>query len=424
MKKWIFLLLASLIINSCEKVTPRNTNQPLFECSLEEQNRFVYEYMQDRYFWYKYLPNVDYKNYSSVYALLEDLKYELDRWSFIIDKEILDEYFEGGEYIGYGIKLDIKDNKLYITLVYPNTPASKAGLKRGTQILEINNQPVEGMSFEEINLAFGEDRVGVKTLLKVIIDNEIKEIEITKDIIVAPSVIAQTILEIDNQKVGYFVFDRFVAPSSQELKELFSYFKAQNIDSLIVDLRYNSGGLVDVANDLVSLIKGDGLENEVSFKLLYNDKHSDENSIYYITKDSNSLNLDNIYFITTYYSCSASEAVINALKPYANVYIIGSRSCGKPVGMVGGEFCGKYLLPIEFEIVNSKDEGRYFNGLEVDCAAQDDITRDFGDEEEGMLKETIYLIKNQSCSAVAMQRELPTKTYLKLKGFKEIVGGF
>jgi len=424
MKRFIYLVMTIFYLTGCGGSSvdkPKN-------CSIKEQNRYVYEYMQKNYLWYKDLPEVDYENYSSPESLLRALRYYLDKWSFIIDKETLDSYYSGEGYIGYGFKMQFIDEKLYIMLVYPNSPADNANLARGVQILKINGKDVDDVDdIHDINTAFGEDKVGVETTLEVKINEQIKNVTMQKAKVTAPSVLKKVVLDVDNKKIGYLLFDKFIEPSTNELKEAFGYFKAQNIDDLIVDLRYNGGGLVSVANDLVSLIIGQGSADEISFGLHFNDKKSSYNRYYYINSFNNSFDLQNVYFITTKNSCSASEAVINALSPYGvNVAIIGNKTCGKPVGMVGDDFCGKYIIPIEFSIANSNNKADYFGGMNVDCSVNDDIYHDFGNTNEAMLKEVIYYIQNGSCSSSANLRLSikSNKKRVKLTGFKAITNAF
>jgi C-terminal processing protease CtpA/Prc len=420
MKKWIYLVPALFLLVSCGGSS--HTRKPE-TCSIQEQNRFVYDYMQNNYLWYKELPQIDYKEYSSPEILLTKLKNKKDKWSFIIDKKTLDAYFDGKGYIGYGFKLMFDANEdLYITLVYPNSPASEANLTRGSKIVKINGVAVEDI--KDFNTVFGEDKVGVETTLDLEVNGVNKKVTLKKEKVEAPSVLKADILNIDGLKVGYLLFDKFIEPSTDELKDAFEKFKKQDIDKLIIDLRYNGGGLVNVANDLVSLILLQ--EKKKSFTLEFNDKNSYKNNTYYLKKYKSSLDLDEVYFITTHSTCSASEAVINALAPYGvDAKVVGSKTCGKPVGMSGGEFCNKYIMPIEFKIINADGNGDYFGGLSIDCGAKDDIYHDFADTNESMLKETLYLMQNGVCSKSSKRARLinSEQKSMELKGLKEITGG-
>ncbi len=395
-------------------------------CSIKEQNQYVYNFMKERYLWYKTLPELDPNEYESPYALLNKLRYKLDRWSFIIDKKVLENYFNNGGYVGYGFKLALKENRLYVTEVYPNSPADKAKIKRGDEILKINNKDVASMSVKELNEALGANKKGVQADFLIQRQKQTRSVTLQKKEIYAPSVMKAVVLEQNNEKIGYMVFDKFIKPSHDELDETFNFFKNKAITKLIVDLRYNSGGMLSVAQHLASLIIGNDFANEKAFTLTFNDKRTKLNGSYYFKALPNALGLQSVYFLTTKTSCSASEAVINALKPYMDVKIFGSKTCGKPVGMVGGTFCNKYIMPIEFKIVNSQGEGDYFNGLTPTCQAEDDITHDFGDSNETLLHTALYYIANQSCPPQA-NKKIFSQTKEKdlfLDGVQALIGAF
>ena len=420
MIKWIVLIALILFTNSCDKVTKKYK-----ACSIKDQNEFVYRYMQKNYLWNSTMPELDYLSYNSPEELLEDLKDPKDHWSFIIDTKALNSYFNEGKYIGLGIKFSDENGDIYISLVYQNSPAFNAGIKRGMKLISINGKLVKDMNSQEIHEAFGKNEVGVAVNLELEYNNQINEYNLTKAEIDAKSVITTKIINDGNNKIGYIVFDKFVGFSNDELDRAFKEFKSANINKLIVDLRYNEGGLVDVAQHLASLIHP---SNDIFVKMKFNQQNSIKNSQLYFTRLNNSLeNLDGIYFITTKYTCSASEAVINGLKPYVdNIFMIGQKSCGKPVGMIGDNFCGKSILPIEFKITNANDEGDYFGGMTPNCYASDDIKHSFGDRDESMLRATLDLIDYNVCesSSNKQARRVSNKSRLQLFGIHKITGAY
>ncbi len=418
--KYFYILFTLLFVISCNKTEYKNSN-----CDILKQNKFVYDYMQKNYLWNRELPSLDYTKYGSPFELLEDLKVKIDRWSFIMPKEVLDAYYSGLGYVGLGLKLKYFQNELYIALVYPNSPASRASLKRGDKVIKINNKATKGKDYNFINSAFGYDQEGVKVELEIEDKNKtIKPLTLYKEKIIAPSVLEDKIFVVDGIKVGYILFDKFIEPSNEELDRVFKRFKANDIEKIVIDLRYNSGGLVNVANHFVSLLIGKDYHNEISFKLKFNEDNSFKNQKYFIQNLKESLALYDVYFLTTKRSCSASEALINALKPYnIDIHIIGSRTCGKPVGMMGDDFCDFYLMPIEFKITNANDEGDYFNGLDATCLANDNIFYELGDSNESMLKEAFYLMENGICNTKKASRVINLTKEPTLNGFREFNGG-
>ena len=374
------------------------------DCSVKGQNKILYDIMKDIYLWYEQVPNLDYELYSNLDGLLKDLRYKkYDKWSYITSLKDNNNYFEEGTYIGTGYSFYwFNNNTVYIKFVYKNSPADKAGLKRGAEILELNGKTIKEINdWSELE---GKDEIGVKVKLKVKIDSEIKNIILTKNIVKINSILKDSVLNIDGKKIGYLVFKSFIEPSREELKTVFSRFKQEEIDELILDLRYNPGGRLKVASYLASLIGGDKTINNLFETIKYNNKFSSLNYGYKFTNEKNSLGLSQVYIITTDNTASASESIINGLKPFLDVYLIGSKTSGKPVGMDAYSFCNIYLAPITFKGVNANGEGDYFDGIPVNCEVKDNIFYQFGDIEEWMLKETIYYIQNGKCSSSREKR--------------------
>ena len=403
MYKFLTLIFLIFLISGCNTTNKNKYNIDDFEnssCSILNQNKFVYDFMQNNYLWYKDMPQLDYTAYDSPLSLFKDLKVPKDKWSFIADKKLFDDYFNGKGYIGFGFKFTKTNDGYYLQLIFKDSPAYNASLQRGDKILKIDGADISNLDFNDVISLLGPREEGIsKTFTIKKRDGSIKDVVLNKTKVSVKSVLAKEILINNNHKIGYLLFDKFIKTSSQELADAFNYFKFEGIDSLVVDLRYNGGGLVSVAQELSSLIKEEN-SDDLLFKLQFNDKNQDRNKEYYFKPTSNSLSgINRVYFLTTDATCSASEAVINGLKPYMDVKIIGTTTCGKPVGMVGGEFCQKYIVPIEFEILNSQGKGRYYNGISPTCYVEDDLNHSLGSADEAMFKEAVLEINGLNCSS-------------------------
>jgi len=370
------------------------------ECSLAGQQQTLYEIMHDAYLWYDKVPQLDYTAYGDLSGLLEALKYHTyDKWSYITTESSYDDYFEEGTYIGYGFSLSYSNGHAYLKFVYPDSPAYRAGFRRGTEIVAINGYTVEEIVSRQLwDSIYGESEIGVASRFEVIIEGKQQEITLYKEKVTAYSVLHESILERAGKKIGYLVFNAFIEPSEAELKEVFTEFESAGVEALIVDLRYNGGGRIHIAQYLASLIAGEKPVGEIVASLIYNDRYTGWNENYLFEEEAHSLNLEQVYLITTEASCSASELLINGLKPFMEVSLVGSRTCGKPVGMRGYSFCDMHLAPIQFEVFNAENSGRYYEGLPVHCAVEDDLMHRFGDSEEKMLAETLLLMETGACS--------------------------
>jgi hypothetical protein len=196
------------------------------------------------------------------------------------------------------------------------------------------------------------------------------------------------------------VFDQFIPPSNQELETAFAFFSQNNITDLILDIRYNGGGDLNVLPIMASYIAGSTKFKMPLFKLSFNDKNSDYNQIFNFPTVSFPLNLTKLVTICSRGTASASEDLINGLKPYLNVISVGDTTDGKPVGMVGINYKTDYMFwPISFSIVNSEDQGEFYDGIVPEKYVVDDITHDWHDRNELCLKEAIYYLENGSISS-------------------------
>ncbi|MGH8370618.1 MAG: S41 family peptidase, partial [Gammaproteobacteria bacterium] len=180
------------------------------------------------------------------------------------------------------------------------------------------------------------------------------------------------------------------------------------VDELVIDERYNGGGLLSVAQHLGSLIASSGDVGQTFAKLSFNDRHSDQDQTYKFDQESNALGLSRIVFITTSATASASELIINALAPYVDVVTIGSTTFGKPVGENGFDICKDVLYPMTFKMTNAAGYGDYFDGFAPTCPAVDDLDHPLGESDESSLATALYYIANGNCGphAFAVARTL------------------
>jgi carboxyl-terminal processing protease len=236
-----------------------------------------------------------------------------------------------------------------------------------------------------------------------------------KRLVTIPTVSLTRVVEVDGRRVGYVFFRNFVQPSTAALNAAFEALKAANVNELVLDLRYNGGGLVDVAVHLGSLIGGSRTAGQVMLNYTHNDVIGPLfNKTTRFTSPEQALSLQRLFVITTRSSASASELIINSMRPYMPVIVIGDTTYGKPVGQYGLRFCEKILAPVSFSIRNANDEGDFFDGIAPTCTAGDDYLHQLGDAEEASFAEALSYIRTGSCSqrAEATSRVFRAFTYL------------
>ena len=315
----------------------------------------------------------------------------------------------------------------YVKYIVPGSNASPKNIKRGDLFSGVNGIQLTIDNYNELlfndKLDYSLNMVSINN--GVFVNNGI-EIFLSKEenLEINPILINQ-VLDIENTKIGYLVYNQFVADKSLQLNQIFGDFKNEEIDDLIIDLRYNGGGSVVNCIELASMITGQ-FSKQVFVQELWNSKMKEALTIdngeeYFLNRfvstlsngeAINSLSLNRIYILTSSESASASELLINGLKPFIEVIHIGGRTVGKNVASITlydyvNTFDAdigvqqiknpnhKYALqPIVFKIANKDGFSDYSDGLEPNYNLKESIL-DFGilgDIEEPLLSFAISII--------------------------------
>ena len=371
------LCVGALIFNGCEK-------EKIFPFSYDNTTEELYSILSSNYYWIDSIGDADPNYYANPDELLEAMRYTpRDKWSYITTKEEDDQYYEEGTFVGYGFGYAPDENgKIRITYLYADSDMAALGIKRGWIINKINGNAIDENS--NINSLLGSSQVGVSNTFEFESPSgEIITKSISKKLVSINTVIYKNVFVTGSKKVGYFVFESFIGPSEEELNIAFNFFKSQNVNELVIDLRYNGGGMIDIVEHLAGYIIPDNINNKKFLTYKHNAQNSDINESIYFQQHPNSLRLNKVYFIAGKGSASASEAIINGLDPYIEVFIVGDDTYGKPVGMYSfnSRISDLVYVPICFSLVNANNYGDYFNGLTADSYVTDDVLHDFGSEE-------------------------------------------
>ena len=395
----LYAILLLLVLWSCQEdddvVAP--SSDILLPLNSPELRDTTYRIMQDWYLWNEEMPDVDPKDFGSADELMDALQYRLDKWSYITEKKEYDSYFSQGEYEGYGYGPAFDDTgNLRISLVYQDSPFGRAGVERGWIIAKINGQAVNRTTYSNSLID-----ASTNTFEFINAAGETITETLTKSAITINTVLHHEVIDVGSEKVGYLVFNSFLAPSIDELKPVFAEFQQAGIADLILDLRYNGGGRVNVAEYIAGNIIGNRGTDRTFLEYAYNPTiqaaidADPETKAKFTTKFQTPdfpLDLDRLIVIASGRTASASELLINGLRPFMDVLIVGENTHGKPVGSSPHYFGGYAISPISFKVINDNGEGEYFGGFAPDALVADDITRPFGDPEEARLKEALNFV--------------------------------
>ncbi|MGE0452712.1 MAG: S41 family peptidase [Vicinamibacteria bacterium] len=400
-------------------------------CTTLGQNTFVRDTLDSYYYWYKELPRLDPGLYTSPEAYLDAVRYRpLDSsFSYISGRAASDAFYSDSQFIGFGFATRLEsDSELRVAQVFADSPASEAGLERGVRIRTIDGRTIaELVASGQINSAFGLSEIGVSVTISFDdLAGASRSATMVKRLVTIPTVSLTRTLDVDGRRVAYVHFRNFVQPSFPALDAAFAQLQQEGATELVLDLRYNGGGLVSVAQRLASLIGGSRSYAQTFCQFFHNDKQSARNQTLLFENPPLALNLQRLVVLTTRSSASASELVINALRPFIPVIVVGDRTYGKPVGQYSFNFCDKVLYPVAFTLLNARGEGNFFDGFAPDCAAADDLDHLLGDPAEASLGAAIGFIRTGACQVAAAARPRTSAAELArlraLDGFQQLVG--
>ncbi|MBN7817237.1 S41 family peptidase [Algoriphagus pacificus] len=405
-KHYLYLSLLLVGIWSCNKKddpTPNPQSNAVRDA--------IYSGMEEWYYWNKELPaKPNTSDFASNEEFLEAIKFKpLDRFSYLTTQEDFNNAFVGRNAgHGFGFAFDANE-RLFLTFVFDESPAGKDGWQRGWEILEVNGKPISEYktSTGGYDFKLGGPDPGITNSFKFKLPDGTETTRSnTKAEYQSNSVLYQSVIDLSGKKVGYWVYNSFKATQglsptqSKEVENSMAYFESENITDLIIDLRYNGGGSVDVAEQILnSLIQ---LSND--YKVMYTNKlnslKSDFNKTENFVKKGN-LNLNKLVFITSRGSASASELVINCLDPYFDITLVGDNTYGKPVGsfpLSSYEPVLKEnnveLVPITFSLSNANGKADYFDGFPADFLVGDTPQFNWGSENDLRLAAAIQVLEN------------------------------
>lgn len=434
MKNHRFLLILFLFfgIFACEDMDDARVASDI------EVNDFIWKGLNLYYYWQTDSPDLadnrfefqnEYEAFLRPYSpeeLFEHLLVErtTDRFSVIFsDYTVLENALQGSTKnngVDYGLSYipgSETDIFGWVRYIIPNSDASNKPIQRGDIFYAVNGIPLTIDNYRSL-LAPDNYTLNLADFDGTNISSNGETVNLTKTNLTENPVLTSEVYEIGEHKIGYLVYNGFFASFESQLNNVFANFQSAGVTDLVLDLRYNSGGSVATATRLASMITGQ-FNNEIFGKQEWNQKVMDffneNNPEQLINRFTNtlgngnsiqSLQLNRVFILTTQSSASASELVINGLKPYIDVVQIGTVTSGKNVGSItlydsptfnsqNRNSSHKYAMqPITFKIVNRDNFGDYQDGLTPNITLPENLTNlgVLGDTSEPLLSAAIAQI--------------------------------
>jgi hypothetical protein len=404
--------------------------------TVADEKQWVRSWIDETYFWYQDVralsaATLNAANYADALGYFAALKSPLitasgkekDHYHFTYDTPTWVALSQSGTSYGYGFEVALiaatPPRQALIAYTNANTPAAAAGIARGAAVLKVDGVDLaNGTDLDTLNNGLFPSAVGTHTL--TILDagaSASRDVTLTAQALSPSTVQNIKTLPAPNQSVGYMQFNDHLATSEAQLIGAINQLKASAITDLVLDLRYNGGGYLDIASELAYMIAGPTpTSGKVFEQLIFNDKNpfgftaaQTVTPFLTVTQPNFStpaggqalptLNLSRVYVLVGAGTCSASEAIVNGLRGVGvTVNLIGATTCGKPYGFFPRDNCGTTYFSIHFQGVNQLGQGNYADGFTPTCNATDDFTHLLGDPAEGRLAAALSYRVNGVCA--------------------------
>ncbi len=449
-------LAAGELITTNASIDPSNANRcaaPRANSAdqlglLDNEKLWVRALMDKTYLWYRDVPSVNPatytsaasgSNYRALDAYFQALKTPLrtgsgklvDEFSFTLPTAQLTNQ-QAGISSGYGMRLALISSApprdIRVLYVETGSPAATAGISRGDRFTSIDGVSIDDNTTAGINTLNSGlfPAVASKTtqfgLLSPTGATRTLSATSSQNVAVSPVALTKT-FSVGTQTVGYLVLNSFSINSAEsQLVNAINQLKAANVNELVLDLRYNGGGFLEISNQLAWMIGGSSLAGKVYERTICNDKNpfsicntSDpfqQNSAGFSLAPGQplpQLGMKRVFVLTSSNTCSASESVINGLAPFMPVIQIGSTTCGKPYGFFYLSNCGTSYAAMHFKGANAVGFGDYADGFAPKCTIQDDLSKQRGDENETMLSAALGYVQNGACPAPLSSQKIASQ---------------
>lgn len=445
-KTTLLFFAAIAIFMACSKDDP-TPDKPEASEYTKKVNEFIKTAMDDIYLWYDKMPDIDINYETDSKEYFYKLLYDDDKWSYITDDVgALEASFEGNEK-SYGWSLafynlvDIQKIVAIVEYVYPETPASAAGFKRGDMLIKIDGSNLSQTNYRDLLFSDQADiTIGVPTENDIVADTTIS---LLADQLTLNPVLTSKVVEHDGRKIGYIFYAQYIANFNDNLDAAFQSLISQGATDLVVDLRYNPGGGISAAQHLCSCIAPINVvdDNSTLVTFHWNDKYQSywvdrqimsQLEVYFDSQVTSKMGLNRVYFLTGSGTASASELSITGLKPYMDeVITVGDTTYGKYTASItvtpeeyysesySEDIANWGLQPIVLRYANAAGVTDFEDGFPPDILVEDNLFSavPLGDKTDPLFKAAIEDITGTPVIAMKSAPKVQFKHKLIDRGF-------
>lgn len=414
-KHVVWLIAITIVVTSCKK-----TEEIQHRGSWNMVNERVYSIMKEWYFWHDNIPDdMDMSRYETPQEAMDALAFQtLDSWSYVENQKNYEDYFINSVAVAYGFAVKWNENgQMVFSFISNNSPAYEAGIKRGFKITKVN-----GIKISQIKnfVDFYPDAAGETIDLEILdLNNNEKQVRLSARQINTESVPYFTTFTQNGTVYGYILINSFVQETPMRIDVAFDNLSIKGATELIVDLRYNGGGYVNGALHLMNRIIPASKDKRVAYSYVFNDSKTSSNYSVTLEKKGRE-SYERVFFLTTNRTASASELVINSLRPHVSVVQIGYPTHGKPVGMFTFVYDNYAISPICFATVNDNNEGYYYEGLSPDLVVAEDLSLPLGDANDPLVKAALTYGLSKEKSGSLTNGNLTNKS-LEFNGLRSFI---
>ena len=427
----------------CE--VPRTGDFPDIEGTTEDENNWLRSWSNELYLWYDEIEDRDPAGFETAEYFDLMKTFELtqtgaakDNFHFTVPTDEWQQRTQSGITFGYGMNLAFlrasPPRDVRVRYTEPNSSAANGGIDRGARLISIDGEAVIDGDPDVLNAGLSPSNAGEThtfTIRDLGTDTD-RTIELTSGEVTIDPVQFERVIDTDTGPVGYLFFSTHIAPAERDLVDAFDMFEAAGVTDLVIDLRYNGGGFLDIANETAAMIAGPGQSaGRIFDRLQFSDKHPNVNPVtdqpidpgfFHTTtlgfsvgagEPLPALNLSRVFVLSSGRTCSASEAIINGLRGIdVEVILFGDTTCGKPYGFYGFDNCGTTYFSIQFQGINEKGFGDYPSGFRAEnlissngvalpgCFVGDDLNHPLGDPDETQLATALAYRANGVCPVI------------------------